>query len=82
MSIDCWFATTTRSFARVGQPLGRTDIQIVGEAANGKDALRLAKKEKPDVILLDIACRTAMALAHSKNSALRCGEQSRDAVYL
>jgi DNA-binding NarL/FixJ family response regulator len=31
-----------------------TDIQIVGEAATGKDALRLAQKDKPDVILLDI----------------------------
>jgi DNA-binding NarL/FixJ family response regulator len=31
-----------------------TDIQIVGEAANGKDALKVALKEKPDVILLDI----------------------------
>jgi DNA-binding NarL/FixJ family response regulator len=31
-----------------------TDIQIVGEAANGKDAMRIAQKEKPDVILLDI----------------------------
>jgi DNA-binding NarL/FixJ family response regulator len=34
--------------------LAGTDIQIIGEAANGKDALRIAQKEKPDVILLDI----------------------------
>ena len=34
--------------------LAGTDIQIVGEAANGKDALLLAQKDKPDVILLDI----------------------------
>ena len=34
--------------------LAGTDIEIVGEAANGKDALQLAQKEKPDVILLDI----------------------------
>jgi DNA-binding NarL/FixJ family response regulator len=34
--------------------LAETDIQIVGEAANGKEALRLAQKEKPDVVLLDI----------------------------
>jgi len=34
--------------------LAGTDIQIIGEAANGKDALRLAQKDKPDVILLDI----------------------------
>ncbi len=34
--------------------LADTDIEIVGEAANGKEALRLAQKLKPDVILLDI----------------------------
>jgi DNA-binding NarL/FixJ family response regulator len=34
--------------------LAGTDIQIIGEAATGKDALRLAQKDKPDVILLDI----------------------------
>jgi len=34
--------------------LAGTDIQIVAEAANGKDALRLAQRDKPDVILLDI----------------------------
>ncbi|MEN6405407.1 MAG: response regulator transcription factor [Thermoguttaceae bacterium] len=34
--------------------LAGTDIQIIGEAANGKDALRLAMKDNPDVILLDI----------------------------
>jgi DNA-binding NarL/FixJ family response regulator len=34
--------------------LAGTDIQIVAEAANGKDALRIAQKEKPDVVLLDI----------------------------
>ncbi len=34
--------------------LAGTDIQIVAEAANGKDAMKAALKEKPDVILLDI----------------------------
>jgi DNA-binding NarL/FixJ family response regulator len=34
--------------------LAGTDIQIIGEAANGKDALRLAQKDKPDIVLLDI----------------------------
>ena len=34
--------------------LAGTDIQIIGEATTGKDALRLALKDKPDVILLDI----------------------------
>jgi DNA-binding NarL/FixJ family response regulator len=34
--------------------LAGTDIEIVAEAANGKDALRIAQKDKPDVILMDI----------------------------
>jgi DNA-binding NarL/FixJ family response regulator len=34
--------------------LAGTEIEIVGEAASGKEALRLAQKDKPDVILLDI----------------------------
>ena len=34
--------------------LAGTDIQIVAEAANGKDAIKAALKDKPDVILLDI----------------------------
>jgi DNA-binding NarL/FixJ family response regulator len=40
--------------AGLASMLAGSDIQIVGEAANGKDALRIAQKEKPDVILLDI----------------------------
>jgi DNA-binding NarL/FixJ family response regulator len=34
--------------------LAGTELEIVGEAANGKDALKQALKLKPDVILLDI----------------------------
>ena len=30
------------------------DIEVVGEAANGADAVRLAQREKPDVMLMDI----------------------------
>ena len=31
-----------------------SDIKIVAEAKNGEEAVKLAKKHKPDVILLDI----------------------------
>ena len=34
--------------------LAGTDIEIVGEAANGDEALKEAQKLKPDVVLLDI----------------------------
>jgi len=43
--------------------LAGTDIEIIGEAANGKDALRLAQKDKPDVILLDIRMADGDGLA-------------------
>lgn len=34
--------------------LAGTEIEIVGEAATGKETVKLAQKTKPDVILLDI----------------------------
>jgi len=34
--------------------LAGSEIEIVGQAASGKEALQLAQKDKPDVILLDI----------------------------
>jgi DNA-binding NarL/FixJ family response regulator len=34
--------------------LAGTEIEIVAEAANGKDAVKFAAKDKPDIILLDI----------------------------
>jgi DNA-binding NarL/FixJ family response regulator len=34
--------------------LAGTDIEIVGEADSGKEALRLAQKLRPDIVLLDI----------------------------
>src|SRR4030042_1408757 len=32
-----------------------TDIEVVGEATNGKEALSLIKKLRPDVVLMDLA---------------------------
>jgi two-component system NarL family response regulator len=32
-----------------------SDLTVVGEAANGRDALRLARTLKPDVVVLDVA---------------------------
>ena len=43
--------------------LAGTDIEIIGEAASGKDTLRLAQKDKPDVILLDIRMADGDGLA-------------------
>jgi DNA-binding NarL/FixJ family response regulator len=43
--------------------LAGTEIEIIGEAANGKDALRLALKDKPDIVLLDIRMEDGDGLA-------------------
>ena len=32
----------------------QSDIEVIGEAADGEEAIRLAKRETPDVILMDI----------------------------
>jgi DNA-binding NarL/FixJ family response regulator len=34
--------------------LAGTDIEIVAEATSGKDALKIAQKEKPEIIMLDV----------------------------
>lgn len=34
--------------------LSGTDIQIIAEASNGEEAMRLVERHKPDVVLLDI----------------------------
>ena len=34
--------------------LAGSDVKIVGEASSGDEAIKLTKKHKPDVLLLDI----------------------------
>ncbi|HSU61509.1 MAG TPA: response regulator transcription factor [Bryobacteraceae bacterium] len=34
---------------------GNADFEVVGEAANGREAVELAQKLKPDVVLMDVA---------------------------
>ena len=34
---------------------GQTDIEVAGEAANGKEAVELARQLLPDVIVMDIS---------------------------
>ncbi|MDT5293732.1 MAG: hypothetical protein QOJ76_612 [Acidobacteriota bacterium] len=41
----------------------RPDMQVVGDAANGEDALTLARRERPDVIVLDLDLGAESGLA-------------------
>lgn len=36
---------------------GMMDVVVVGEAASGEEALQLAERERPDVVLMDIAMK-------------------------
>lgn len=38
------------------------DIDVVGTARSGKEAVQLADELKPDVILMTLTCQTWMAL--------------------
>lgn len=40
----------------------QSDIEIVGEAANGHEALSLIKSSEADVAILDVICRSSMEL--------------------
>jgi DNA-binding NarL/FixJ family response regulator len=52
--------------------LAHTDLEIVGEATNGVEAVRLARQLKPDVVLLDIRM--------TDGDGLMALEQLREAV--
>ena len=60
--------------------LAGTDIEIVAEAANSKDALKLAAKDKPDIILLDIRLPDSDGLATLEKLAKSAGVQSHHAL--
>ncbi len=43
--------------------LGGTDIEVIAQAASGKDTIKLAEQHRPDVILLDIRMPDSDGLA-------------------
>jgi DNA-binding NarL/FixJ family response regulator len=50
---------------------GMAQVQVVGEAASGEEALELAARERPDVVLMDIAMKGMSGL----EAAARMREQ-------
>ena len=50
---------------------GMAQVEVVGEAASGEDALVLAERERPDVVLMDIAMKGMTGL----EAAARMREQ-------
>lgn len=45
------------------------DVEIVGEAANGMDAIQLAEERKPDIVLLDISLPGMSGMEAAKHIA-------------
>jgi DNA-binding NarL/FixJ family response regulator len=57
--------------------LAGSEVKVVGEAANGDEAIRVTKKTKPDVVLLDVRMPgkdglTALAKIRSDMPNVRC----------
>src|SRR3954470_14666494 len=67
----------------------QADMEIVGEAGNGREAVQLAEELRPDVVVMDVAMpelngieatrRLTAALPHSKVIAL---SMHKDSVYV
>lgn len=53
------------------------DIEIVGEAANGRQALSLCSRFRPDLILMDVRMPVMDGLAATKEIKQRYPEISR-----
>jgi len=51
-------------------------MEVVGEAQDGRQAVALVTKLRPEVVLMDIACRCSMVGSHPSGAQIRPGHQS------
>ena len=66
--------TITTLFARASVTCWRDEIEIAGEARNGRDALALVEQVRPDIAILDIA----MPLLNGIDAAAQIARQFPD----
>ena len=68
MAVSVLIADDHRLFAEALEAIlsGERRIEVVGHAGNGREAVRLAEKLKPDVVLMDISMPLMDGIAAAK----------------
>lgn len=66
-----------------------TDLEVVGEASNGREAVELAERLKPDVVVIDVSMPELNGIEGTRRIAATCPRtrvlalsMHRDAVYV
>lgn len=52
----------------------QTDMETVGETANGREAVRLAQQLLPDVLVMDVSMPELNGLEATKKVKQKCGQ--------
>ena len=53
------------------------DIEVIGEASNGREAVDLAERERPDVVLMDVQMPEMTGIEATRELAEGAGERPR-----